>query len=350
MQFLFFPVFFTLLPTIVLGFGHRPCYYANGTQTRSEEVRQCSNGVSTICCTLNRENKPGSELNETGGWTQDECLPNGLCQNRHMYNGVSKTNWWLEYCTNPDPTTRECLDVCRQTRDSAGGSRMTPCGESGDGSYNALLDERETTRWCCGDSDACCTNNIGVVELPKKFTGRAIKSSISLPSPSPTSSRVRSSQTLTQISSTQISSTQISSTQISSTQISSTQISLTPSPTPTESKAPEAEAGGLSPGLKATIGVGAAVGISAILLAAFFGHKTYEYRKQAKQRETQESYALQADIYGAKHIYAHSGFVPSELSPISPPAELPSPHPFRSPSELPLSETKSLPRLLTQGP
>ncbi|KAJ4287741.1 hypothetical protein N0V90_012445 [Kalmusia sp. IMI 367209] len=54
---------------------------------------------------------------------------------------------------------------------------------------------------------------------------------------------------------------------------------------------------GLSTGAKAGIGVGAAVGAIAIMLAAFFGHKAYGYRKLAKEREVEDQHALQSSIY-----------------------------------------------------
>lgn len=301
--------------TLILGqvFGDAPCYYANGTMMRPSEVRQCSTGVSTICCTINRPNPPGNETTEAG-WTQDECLPNGLCQNRAMSHGKRKTAWWVEYCTNPDVTSTDCLDICRSTRDGNGGSLITPCGEAGDGSYNALDDERETTRWCCGGSDACCTNNIGVIELPRNFTGRAIASSTSTSTVPPTST----------------------STTPPTTTRTSSQVSVTSEATPTASNVPYAENDGLSSGAKAGIGIGTAVGIIAILLAAFFGHKAYEYRKLAiGHQHAGTSQTLQSQYQNGKHGYTQFGVPPAELH--SPPAELPHTDPRKMHTELPTS-------------
>ncbi|KAF2451078.1 hypothetical protein P171DRAFT_516804 [Karstenula rhodostoma CBS 690.94] len=298
------------LAPAVLAYGSSTCYYANGTEITNTEFRQCSDGVTTICCALGRENTPGNETNEMG-WTQDECLPNGLCQNRLRIGGVAQTYWWVEYCTNPDPTSSECLDVCRHTRDSAGGSIMTPCGVSRDGSYNALDDTRDVTRWCCGESDACCTNNIGVVELPRKFTGNAITSSASSSSSTPTASSTTSSQA-----------------------------SLTSSPAPTDTKTPEAGNNGLSTGVKTGIGIGAAVGVIAILLAAFFGRKAYGYRKLVKQREAEDKYALQPPLYGHEQNHANTNYAPSELYATTTPAEMPTSEPPRPPRELPGSHDR----------
>ena len=75
-------IFYTSLTRVVLGFGTSPCYYPNGTQVTNTPVWQCSDGVITICCTLARDTPPGGETNVTG-YTRDECLSDGLCQNRH---------------------------------------------------------------------------------------------------------------------------------------------------------------------------------------------------------------------------------------------------------------------------
>lgn len=228
-----------------------------------------------------------------------------------MTDGVAHTDWWAEYCTNADPNNSECLDVCRHTRDAGGGSRMTPCGVPGDGSYNALDETRDVTRWCCGDSDACCTNNIDVIELPRIF-GLAVTSSASSSS-TPTTSSTTSSQA-----------------------------SPTSSPTQTETKAPEAGNSGLSTGVKAGIGAGAAVCVIAILLAAFFGRKAYKYRKLAKQREAEGQFALQPRLHGQEQKYAQTDFAPSELhaTTTAPPAEMPTAEQPRAPSELPGSHDR----------
>jgi hypothetical protein len=121
------------ISTSVLAFGSSPCYIPNGTDLNSlgnSEIKQCSSGVSTMCCSLNRINPPGNESSEMG-WTQDECLPNGLCQNRYLSHGVPYASWWVEACTNPDPSSSDCLDVCRGKRDRGGGALLTPCGVAG---------------------------------------------------------------------------------------------------------------------------------------------------------------------------------------------------------------------------
>jgi hypothetical protein len=285
------------LTTVALAFGSLPCYSPNGEELSRPDIKQCADGVSTMCCALNRANPPGSEINEFG-FTQDECVPNGVCQSRLISNGVQYTTWWVEGCTNPDPTSSDCLDVCRADRDADGGARLTPCGVPLNGSYNALDDTRGVTRWCCGDSNACCINDFDVLELSRNFTGRFVSSSASS---SPTAS-----------------STSISTT--SST--SSSTASPTSSLAPTENKAPEAGTNGLSSGAKAGIGVGAAVSVMVILLAAFFGYKAYGYRKLAKQREAEEEYSLRPQFHGHEQKYEHAGYMLSEMNATTPPAEM----------------------------
>ncbi|KAF2637548.1 hypothetical protein P280DRAFT_108663 [Massarina eburnea CBS 473.64] len=157
------------------------CYYRNGTVVPSPYLMlPCSSPNPTICCGLGRAKPPGSEFpnNPTPeDHVRDECLPNGLCQNRHVMNGIPMVAYWLLYCTDANITSGNCLDVCKETRDIDGGSPMTPC----DGTSSSEL-------WCCGLSNKCCRNSFAVVKLPKTF-GRSVplitssKSSTSTPSP-----------------------------------------------------------------------------------------------------------------------------------------------------------------------
>jgi hypothetical protein len=74
------------------------CYFANGTALPDDnlynEYKPCTSGSpSTICCGINRENPAVG--NDTSGNTMDECLPNGLCQNRVTIAGVESTKLLL---------------------------------------------------------------------------------------------------------------------------------------------------------------------------------------------------------------------------------------------------------------
>lgn len=134
-----------------------------------------------------------------------------------------------------------CLDVCRETRNADGDTWMTPCFEKDDGSYGYRNYMRHTTSWCCGGSNACCTNGVGVVTLPTNFTRRAVSTA------------------------------------------TSSSATATSTPLPSSLPLPQSVTSGHSTGAKAGIGVSAAVGAIAAFLALFFGHKAYSYKKQTKK-------------------------------------------------------------------
>jgi hypothetical protein len=68
------------------------CRFKNGTALPSEGFYNCYQPCpgSSVCCALNRDNTPGG--NVSLGLTRDECLPNGLCQNRATGRKVA-TQW-----------------------------------------------------------------------------------------------------------------------------------------------------------------------------------------------------------------------------------------------------------------
>lgn len=69
------------------------CYFANGTALPNRPgylQYQACNG-SSICCGLNRSNPPNGD--RADGFTMDECLPNGLCQNRRTEDGIGKVSY-----------------------------------------------------------------------------------------------------------------------------------------------------------------------------------------------------------------------------------------------------------------
>ncbi|KAF3000243.1 hypothetical protein E8E13_007679 [Curvularia kusanoi] len=110
--------------------GQPTCYFANGTALPKNptylEYQACPG--SSICCGLNRSNPANGD--PANGFTRDECLPNGLCQNRETVNGVGKTSYWVDFCTNSDVTAPGCLDVCQQTKNVVGNTPMTPCDDA----------------------------------------------------------------------------------------------------------------------------------------------------------------------------------------------------------------------------
>ncbi|KAF2644648.1 hypothetical protein P280DRAFT_465942 [Massarina eburnea CBS 473.64] len=277
-----FPFLSFLTPTLAAA----DCFFANGTvlpttQAFFSTIQPCvDDPVKTICCNLGRDNEPGGDY--VNGYTNDECLPNGLCQNRLVKNGTKTTNYWLEYCTDKDVTSGKCLDVCRETRNDAGGTLMTPC----DGTNNS-------TKWCCGGSTTCCTNDYGVVQLPRQFSGKAISSGVvSLSSAS------------------------------------------TPSPAPSQSLPAERKGSELSSGTKAGIGIGVVFGLLVLVGAIFFVVKALAWRRKAN---LQESEGLKYGDTFDKYIYAHGGYQISELSDHTEPVEL-----ENTPRPVELSNAQSL--------
>jgi hypothetical protein len=71
------------------------CYGPDGSKLAQDgaffsSMQPCtSGGPSTICCATNRTNSAGGDIKN--GDTKDECLANGLCQNRVTTNGVEST-------------------------------------------------------------------------------------------------------------------------------------------------------------------------------------------------------------------------------------------------------------------
>lgn len=75
------------------------CRFSNGTllpgtQEFSQYAPCAETGnLATVCCALIRGNEPGGNLSM--GATRDECLPNGICQNRwtQSKDGLPVTAW-----------------------------------------------------------------------------------------------------------------------------------------------------------------------------------------------------------------------------------------------------------------
>jgi hypothetical protein len=59
----------------------------------------------------------------------------------------------VNYCTETDWHGGKCLDIC-----PAGKTKVSSC----DGTATS-------ERWCCGDSDDCCSANVGFVTLKQVF-------------------------------------------------------------------------------------------------------------------------------------------------------------------------------------
>jgi hypothetical protein len=85
-------IIFAALGAGILAQSTDACRFKNGTALPSEGFydwyQPCPG--SSVCCALNRDNAPGG--NVSLGLTRDECLPNGLCQNRATGRKVA-TQW-----------------------------------------------------------------------------------------------------------------------------------------------------------------------------------------------------------------------------------------------------------------
>ncbi|OAL48511.1 hypothetical protein IQ07DRAFT_571266 [Pyrenochaeta sp. DS3sAY3a] len=268
------------------------CYFANGTplpynDDAFNDYQPCF-GVGGICCGLNRRNPSGGY--ERDGWTVDECLPNGLCQNRVINDdGALATTWWVEYCTDSNITSGNCLNVCDQVRTGAGTSELTPCDGRAD-----------SERWCCGNSTACCGNstaccgtNIGVVRLAPIFGGLL-------------SSRIAGSST----------------TETASPTKSSTSATVSTSGTGTTSSFPSPSTvnSGLSDGAIAGIVIGAVAGVTLLAAVIFFWKRSAKYKEQASMPHYAE---VPGSGYPGGNQYTQQQAGPIELPPAAP-SEMPS--------------------------
>ncbi|KAF2131302.1 hypothetical protein P153DRAFT_383416 [Dothidotthia symphoricarpi CBS 119687] len=75
------------------------CRFPNGTAlvdtwpgTGYQDFAPCAT-PSTMCCALSRDNPPDGDVSR--GFTQDICLPSGLCENRNTENGIRGVTWGI---------------------------------------------------------------------------------------------------------------------------------------------------------------------------------------------------------------------------------------------------------------
>ncbi|KAF2029435.1 hypothetical protein EK21DRAFT_21917, partial [Setomelanomma holmii] len=216
-------------------YAQSQCYNIDGNRLPNDPtfynmIAPCTPpGPSSICCATNRTNSAGGDA--ANGDTKDECLANGLCQNRVTKNGVETTKFFANFCTNSNFTSGNCLDICEQTRGTLGNTELTSCNGRAD-----------SERWCCGGGNtACCSTGVGLVQLPLQFKGVLISSSV-------------------------VSSAQASST-ASSQASSSTSV---PASSSSSSK--------LSSGAIAGIVIGALAGIALLGAAVFFAMRANKYK------------------------------------------------------------------------
>ncbi|KAH6870718.1 hypothetical protein BKA58DRAFT_440257 [Alternaria rosae] len=166
------------------------CFLPNGTAHQDEGTSRCSSISSSplynTCCQTQWPNPPGGDV--INGPTADECMPNGLCQNRGFSSAPGQeaepwTHFYRVYCANAN--WEGCLDVCRDGNLADSVSQLTPCDGTAKSEY-----------WCCGDSNACCSASADAlvskrIRIPKELGGEQVASAsaeVASPSASPASS------------------------------------------------------------------------------------------------------------------------------------------------------------------
>lgn len=111
------PSRFLINLTTIITLATSICFLPNGTSHDDQGTQPCSLDPSSplhnTCCHSKWENAAGGDLKF--GQPKDECLPNGLCQNRGFSTkeGAEAAPWthfYRVYCTNKD--WEGCLSVC----------------------------------------------------------------------------------------------------------------------------------------------------------------------------------------------------------------------------------------------
>ncbi|KAF1994969.1 hypothetical protein P154DRAFT_612408 [Amniculicola lignicola CBS 123094] len=271
--------------TTLLTTTHGMCYAPNGTaQVNDEGAKPCSsdptNPLHTICCHTNWKNPPGADLKY--GSTQDECLPNGLCQNRGFSTEEGKEQepyirYYRVYCTNQDWDTGECLDVCSTDGNAGVTAQITPC----DGTNSS-------TTWCCGNTTACCTPSfnpdaIGINRVFRGVTNLTISSSSSFVA----------SQSSTSTSSSIYSST--------STPSSTPFSSSTPTPTPANEKSTKLSGGAIG-GISIAVIAGAAVMFG---LGFFLARRKSTLAQKGENRQLWHGHGIKSESAQSKDVYSY---------------------------------------------
>jgi hypothetical protein len=252
------------------------CYFRNGTEQTTPGYAPCSNNstnpLSNVCC---------------ASW--DTCLPNGLCQN------TNNKNIYRESCAKSNWDEGGCQDLCSNEVGIWQGSKygvgsktdeeqreaqrntdilVTPCGGDAD-----------STTWCCGETNACCTEGSGFAQytIAARF-GDPVPTDLS-------SSSISSSSTLSSVFSASSTSASVLSSASTSTARPAT-----------SSTAAATVRNGLSTGAKAGIGIGAALGAIALIGLGVFMYKAMQWRKKARGAAPPYTYS---EEYAPKDVYAY---------------------------------------------
>ncbi|KAF2473535.1 uncharacterized protein BDR25DRAFT_123754 [Lindgomyces ingoldianus] len=306
---------------LVLGaFVHAPiipralakCYFSNGTIVTDPIYEACPN-VPTVCCALNRSNPPGGDIAD--GETADECLPNGVCQNRFVSNGSSYTRYYRDYCTEPNWESGKCLNICIENALSV---PIAPCNKTS-----------TSKNWCCGPDRDCCSKDSN---LPRHLLPATLDVSFS-PNRA-TSTSFASTSHISPPLSTSTSYSSMSTSLLALTVASaSSYVSLTPTNALTT---PSPVARGIELSTSAKVGIGVGVGIAAVVLIGlgFFVAKSLQRKEKIDptgrdQTHRSSTFELQpiecAQPYyeaGSSTLYEMMSRDAFELSALSPPQEM----------------------------
>src|SRR5690242_11383979 len=93
--------YISIAPLIASTAAQGQCRFGNGTllpdvpEWNIYQPCPSADGPSTICCAINRDQPPWGNISL--GYTRDECLPNGLCQNRITTNEGQPVTTWVFY-------------------------------------------------------------------------------------------------------------------------------------------------------------------------------------------------------------------------------------------------------------
>ncbi|KAF2119766.1 hypothetical protein BDV96DRAFT_353030 [Lophiotrema nucula] len=168
------------LITIFITFTFATAYLPNGTLSDDQGSAPCStdptNPLRNTYCHTNWDNPPGGDL--IHGSTADECMPNGLCQNRGVStkSGEEQPPWTRYYRVYCGTATWEgCLEVCSTGPYADHVVQVTPC----DGTSTS-------EKWCCENSTACCNTDTAIV-IPQVLGRANLSASVSSSASAPLS-------------------------------------------------------------------------------------------------------------------------------------------------------------------
>lgn len=104
--------YLSIAPLIAFAAAQGKCRFPNGTLLPDDPAwniyQPClaENGPITTCCALARSNPPYGNISL--GYTQDECLPNGLCMNRITSTEGERITTWVR----SDPLVYTTCLIC----------------------------------------------------------------------------------------------------------------------------------------------------------------------------------------------------------------------------------------------